>query len=308
MKSIDGIMGLVVGDAFGVPFEFKDRNYLKKNPASEMIGYGTHNQPPGTWSDDSSLTLCLLESLTNGLDFEDMRTKFILWKNDGYMTAYDEIFDIGYSTTKAIERMEEKTKHPWECGGIGIRDNGNGSLMRVLPLAYHFKNREVKETIDLVEDVSSMTHAHIISKIACNLYVLTAINLLNGDSPLTSLYRASNGILKEYNYTSAINDFERILSGEIERLCEESILSTGYVIDTLEASIWCWLTTDNYKDCILKAANLGGDTDTICAIAGGLAGIQYGYDSIPKEWIENIAKKDMIEGLCDDFDHFVLKE
>ena len=307
MKSIDGIMGFVVGDAFGVPFEFKDRSYFKKNPATKMVDFGSHRQPIGTWSDDSSLTLCLLKSLTIGIDFEDIRTKFISWKNDGYMTAYDEIFDIGYSTTKAIERMEEGILLPWQCGGMNKNDNGNGSLMRILPLAYYCYKSRYSETMDLVDRVSSMTHGHIISKIACNLYVNTAINLLEGDDPYEALYRASYKMNQIYAGVSEINEFDRIIRDNIENYHEHEILSTGYVVHTLEAALWSWLTTDNYKDCILKAVNLGGDTDTICAIAGGLAGIQYGYESIPKEWVDNIVKKEMIEVLCNNFDRSLIK-
>lgn len=307
MKSIDGIMGFVVGDAFGVPFEFKDRSYFKNNPVTKMIGNGIHNQPIGTWSDDSSLTLCLLESLTMGLEFEDIQKKFILWKNDGYMTAHDEVFDIGYSTTKAIEKMEEGTSLPSQCGGKNKNDNGNGSLMRILPLAYFSHSKSNINVTKLVDCVSSMTHGHIISKIACNLYVKTAMNLLEGSDPYKALYHASYMSNVVYAGVPEIRNFDRIIHNNIEEYDENEILSTGYVVHTLEAALWSWLTTETYKDCILKAVNLGGDTDTICAIAGGLAGIQYGYESIPKEWVENIVKKEIIERLCDDFDRFNTK-
>jgi len=125
---INGIMGLCVGDALGVPVEFKKRDELKRKPVENMLGYGTHNQPAGTWSDDTSMSLCLLDSLSQGLDYQDIMRKFLEWYDEGAYTPYGEVFDIGGTTREALERFVKGTP-PLNCGGSSERDNGNGGIL-----------------------------------------------------------------------------------------------------------------------------------------------------------------------------------
>lgn len=283
-KIYDAIMGLVVGDALGVPVEFKARDTFH---VDDMIGYGTYNQPPGTWSDDSSLTLATMESVirNGGIDPADMMKNFSMWLNNGVFTPYGEVFDVGGTTEAAIRRFQNGVE-PLKCGLNHYKHNGNGSLMRILPLALF------PSSVNDINNVSSLTHAHEISRRACRLYVGTAEQLLKGAS-LWEVVGCSGIWVKE---------FDRI--PKIYKLNRDEIKSTGYVVDTLEAALWCVYHTSSYRDCVLTAVNLGGDTDTIAAVAGGLAGIIYGCggeSGIPDEWIAQIARKDWISDLCERF-------
>lgn len=287
-KEYNGIMGLVVGDAVGVPAEFKTRDYYK---ITDMQGYGTYDQPPGTWSDDSSMTLATVESVARlgKIDPTDIMKNFLRW-TEGEFTPYGEMFDIGRTTRNAIQRYAQGVPVD-KCGSAGERDNGNGSLMRILPLAF-------TDCDDIMIDaVSSLTHAHEISKIACRIYVHTARKLLKGEELETILDAMAHEPL-----------FERLpLLKTLER---NEIKSTGYVVDTLEAALWCILHSNSYRECILLAVNLGEDTDTVAAVAGGLAGIIYGVDGekgIPEDWIIKIERKEWITELCKEFSTAVKK-
>ena len=267
-KLKDAIYGLAVGDSIGVPFEFMARGTFNCN---DMIGNGTHNQPVGTWSDDTSMTIATCNSIkkTGGVNCNDIRSQFENWLFHAKYTPFGNVFDCGYTCSEAIYN---------KCGFNDIMSNGNGSLMRILPLAFipNISDDEIK-------DVSAITHAHDISKEGCLIYVRIAQGLIREDdlSELIIRYVDENSIYRRLRYINSIQ--------------ENQIKSTGYIVDTLEAAIWCLVTTDNYNDCILKAVNLGGDTDTIAAISGGLAGIIYGYEDIPIKWINNLQRKDIID-------------
>ncbi|MDH2205948.1 ADP-ribosylglycohydrolase family protein [Empedobacter falsenii] len=296
------LIGSAVGDALGVPVEFKSRQYLQQNPVTDMMGYGTYNMPPGTFSDDSSMMFCLAESLCNGYNVNDIAEKFQMWMHEGYWTADGEVFDVGISTRKAINRLRV-VKNPTEAGSTDESDNGNGSLMRILPLAIFTKDLSIDERCEIVKEVSSITHAHNRSVLACIYYIEFALNVLDSEN-LEEAYLNTNFWLKlflEENeiYKNEFQYFERILSGKLIDLKEDEIKSTGYVMDSLEASIWCLLHTDSYKDCVLKAVNLGHDTDTIACIAGGIAGIYYDAETIPTNWIEQLARVDDILHLAE---------
>ncbi|MBY0067211.1 MULTISPECIES: ADP-ribosylglycohydrolase family protein [Empedobacter] len=296
------LIGSAVGDALGVPVEFKSRQYLQQNPVTDMMGYGTYNMPPGTFSDDSSMMFCLAESLCNGYNVNDIAEKFQMWMHEGYWTADGEVFDVGISTRKAINRLRV-VKNPIEAGSTAESDNGNGSLMRILPLAIFTKDLSIDERCEIVKEVSSITHAHNRSVLACIYYIEFALNVLDAEN-LEEAYLNTNFWLKlflEENeiYKNEFTYFERILSGKLIDLKEDEIKSTGYVMDSLEASIWCLLHTSSYKDCVLKAVNLGHDTDTIACIAGGIAGIYYDAETIPTNWIEQLARVDDILHLAE---------
>lgn len=176
---LSGIMGLVLGDALGVPVEFKNRDELMNNPVLGMRSFGTHHQPKGTWSDDSSLTLCLAESLATGvLDYRDIMDKFLDWMRNGDYTPHGLLFDIGNGTRAAIERYICGCE-PLGCGGKEEWDNGNGSLMRILPAAYYVANKTLDERMHIVHDISRLTHAHPRSLIACGIYIEICLNLIN---------------------------------------------------------------------------------------------------------------------------------
>lgn len=309
-KVKSGIMGLCIGDALGVPVEFEGREILQRNPVENMRGYGTHHQPLGTWSDDTSMTLCLVDSLTNGLNYEDIMKKFLSWLNDGEYTPHGKAFDKGIATQQALRRFMGG-EEPLTCGGLEEYDNGNGSLMRILPLAFYLHTKydsviENDEAMEVIHQVSSLTHAHKRSLIACGIYISIATLLLD-NMPLAQAMKQGTGQAMAYykkhaDFAEELLHYERLNNMEsFAKIPMEEINSSGYVVHTLEAAIWCLLTTDSYKDCVLKAVNLGEDTDTTAAVAGGLAGLYYGYENIPNEWIDTIVKRNVIEGLCNRF-------
>ncbi|MBQ3045608.1 MAG: ADP-ribosylglycohydrolase family protein [Clostridia bacterium] len=278
----NAVLGFAVGDALGVPFEFKARDTFK---AADMVGYGTHNQPAGTWSDDSSMLLATLESLIEckKIDYDDIMQRFIRWVDNGDYCPYGECFDIGHTTLTAVGRFKNGYD-PVRCGGRGFGDNGNGSLMRILPIAFF------EHTVDDILNLSSLTHAHEISLMSCRLFVQLAENLMSGMTKEEAIQ----------NLKCCVDECENI--PKIASFPREKIRSTGYVVDTFEAAVWCLMTTGSYRECVLEAVNLGDDTDTVAAVAGALAGIYYGIGSekgVPEEWINKLAKLDWINGLID---------
>jgi len=296
------LLGVAVGDALGVPVEFQSRQTISKNPVTDMNGYGTYNLPAGTWSDDSSLTFCLAEALTQDFDLNIIGQNFVKWAHENYWTAHGHVFDIGNVTSQAISRLAKGEK-PELAGGFDETDNGNGSLMRMIPLLFYLHNKPIKERYDITKKVSSITHGHVRSIIACFYYLEFAKQILAGKDKF-EIYGNLQTEIPNHLESLAIDPteitkFDRLLNGDIAKLEEDKIQSSGYVLHTLEASIWCLLTTDNYKDAVLKAVNLGRDTDTTGAVTGGLAGILYGLDGIPKKWLLQIAKYDDIENLAE---------
>ncbi len=304
------ILGLVVGDALGVPVEFQSREELEQDPVTGMRAYGTHHQPAGTWSDDSSMALCLLESLSCGVDYDDMMARFLRWAEEGYMTAHGDVFDMGIATRQALVKYAKGTP-PLECGGIGIYDNGNGSLMRILPLALYLHRTmgpefpSKQEACLNIHNASALTHAHPISLIACDIYCSVANELLCGRNRPADIQR---GILSAKEMCASLPDtapclaeFKRVDVDVLQSLPKSEIRGSGYVVHTLEAALWSLLHTDSCRNCVLEAVNLGEDTDTVGAVVGGLAGIQYGMADIPEEWLAVLAKRSKIEALCQAF-------
>ena len=305
-----GVMGFVIGDCLGVPVEFKNRYWLKSNPVKGMLEKGSHFQPKGTWSDDTSMVLATMHSLvelkrySSSQSFYDMADKFVAWYKEGLYSPNDEAFDIGNTTRAALEKFIANRNK--ECGEGSLYDNGNGSLMRILPLAYYFykTNTELEQRKSITFEVSSITHSHIMSKYACLMYVEYLLNILQG----TDKYKAYKQMIEtieellkseeKQNKKIISEAYKRILNGKIDKLKENDIKSSGYVVDTLEAVLWIVLNSKEYKEAVLEAVNLGDDTDTVGALAGGLLGAIYGYDSIPVEWIEVVIRKDEILSIC----------
>ena len=296
------LFGVAVGDALGVPVEFKSRETISKNPVKDMIGYGTYNLPPGTFSDDSSLTFCLAEALTQDFDLNSIAKNFVKWVQENYWTARGSVFDIGIATREAIDRIA-RGERPDLAGGFEASSNGNGSLMRILPLVFHIFDKPISERYQIIKEVSSITHGHIRSVIACFYYLEFARQIILGEDKF-EIYKSLQSEISNFLNSLEINPneiafYDRILKGNIFELSQDEISSSGYVLHTLEASVWCLLTTENYKDATLKAVNLGEDTDTNAAVTGGLAGLLYGFENIPKTWMEQLARKADIENLAE---------
>ena len=294
MKVKDGICGLIVGDALGVPFEFESREYLERYPVTDMKGFGTYNQPPGTWSDDSAMTLATINSICNkkSVDYGNIMNEFCNWYTTGKYMQRNEVFDIGIRTRLSIEEYMAG-RDALNCGGDGERDNGNGSLMRILPLAFI-----PNITYETIENISGLTHAHKRSKIACVLYIEIAKSMLENKLTIDEHIKNScDKIQNHYKDSSELAHFKRIFDDDLDE-----VKSGGYVISTFECVINALKTTGNYKDAVLKSVNFGRDTDTVAAICGGLAGIYYGFDAIPIDWIRQIHKIDKVYELCERYE------
>ena len=307
-KLFGAIFGTAVGDASGVPVEFNSRKTLEKQPVVDMTGYGTHCQPPGTWSDDSSLTFCLVEMLCRGYDLNKLAKYFVDWKTEAYWSAHGKVFDIGISTRRAIDNLARGI-NPVMAGGDTENDNGNGSLMRILPLAFYIKDNPIEYRWKLVEEISSLTHRHIRSIIACFIYIEYAIKLIDGKEKFEAFDETVSTVNHFLNNNAICSEkelkiFDFILQNPSEshknliRLSKNDIESSGYVVHSLKASLWSFLTSDSFEETVLKAVNLGEDTDTVGAVSGGLAGLYYGFDSIPRKWINRLARTKDIENLC----------
>ena len=295
------LLGISTGDAVGVPVEFKSREIIKNKPVTDMTGFGTYNLPPGTFSDDSSLTFCLAEGLISGYSLNTIAENFIKWRYDNYWTATNVVFDVGITTQNAIEKLINGCD-PAIAGDFDEESNGNGALMRILPLLLYIRNKPIEERYQLTRQVSSITHGHVRSSIACFYYLEFARQLLQATDKF-GIYEQLQTSIPSFLDSTSINPdekniFKRLLIDRIDLIPIEQISSSGYVVSTLEASIWCLLTTESYNDAVLKAVNLGSDTDTTAAVTGGLAGLLYGYDTIPAKWVQQLARKDDIMDLA----------
>ena len=257
----NAIYGAVIGDALGVPYEFQRRGSFH---CVDMVGYGTHMQPPGTWSDDSSMLLATCRALKDNkgrIDIGLMLDYFRQWKYKGRFTPDGNVFDIGCTTSNALRTGESQT---------GEYDNGNGSLMRILPLAF------TNCSDDEICDVSAITHGHPISMRCCVRYVHIVRDIANGAN--------------FWNKVNADSYLSEIVHADID-----DIRSGGFVEHTFKAALWCVYNTRTFKECLLCAVNLGDDTDTTACVAGGLAGTIYQLNDLPNNWIDILRGKDIIE-------------
>ena len=332
----DILFGIAVGDALGVPVEFKSRETIAINPVKDMRGFGTHNQPPGTWSDDSSLAFCLAESLCNGYNINDIASNFVKWLDEGFWTPYGDVFDIGNTTHNAISNLKNGSD-PVFAGETGINSNGNGSLMRILPLLIQIVNLNPKERYKLIREVSSITHGHPRSILGCIILLEYAICLMQ-EGPRSALWTLSLNLRNEFEdfpeLEQGLIHFKRLFDGmtssdyealrktdrkayeatkfmdasmpSITKTGVDEIRSGGYIVDTLEASIWCLINSTSFEEAVLLAVNLGDDTDTTGAVTGGLAALYYGYDTIPDNWVGQLARKNEIDSLSERLNNYYL--
>ena len=302
-KILGGLWGAVIGDALGVPVEFQSRESLRQNPVQDMRGFGTYNQPAGTWSDDSSMMLCTVESLLDGFDAGHLGTLFVSWLDEAHWTPWEEVFDVGVTTSRAINHLRQGVE-PEQAGLTDEFSNGNGSLMRILPVSLRYFDSPIEVLLDHAHRVSALTHRHIRCQIACGFYCAVVSEMLRGNKINEAYLWAINSTKALYEqspYSEELPAFARVLSGDISSLSESEIRSSGYVIHTLEASIWCLCNTGSYQDAVLTAVNLGEDTDTTAIVTGGLAGLEYGVHTIPSEWIDKLARPTDLETLFDQF-------
>lgn len=283
------LVGLATGDALGTTLEFLEKDDLEDGYIhSEIIGMGKLNLDKGDWTDDTSMALCLAESLieNKGFDATDQMNKYLKWYQEGYMTPKGKCVDIGMGTLRALSSYK-RTNDPYSFGDD--QSLGNGSIMRLAPIPMFFYP-DLNNILVYSEQSSRTTHPGELC-----LQSSRALALI--------IYNAFEGYTKEEMLN--INDFERygitdfevinILKGGYKSKTEEEIKNSGFVLDTLEAALWAFYTTETFEDAIIKAVNLCGDADTIGAVCGQIAGAYYGYESIPERWINVLKYREMIE-------------
>lgn len=315
VEKIKAVMiGHAVGDALGVPVEFRKREELKENPVTDMIGYGTYPVPAGAWSDDTSMSLATLDSLMkNTVDYDDIMNNFVKWLINSEYTPTGQVFDVGNTCRTAIENyLQADGKTASECGLADKLSNGNGSLMRIHPMCLYLfaKETDEDEAIEILYKTSSVTHAHRGAKRACGIYAFVLWEILRNPCK-AAVIRGLSRARRKFGFGRGYRVFDRIMTrngitdespeytDDSLSVTEEDVKSSGYVVHTLEAAVWCLYFTSSYRECVLRAVNLGEDTDTVAAVAGGLAGALYGYDAIPEEWKNRLIRRDYIEGLCE---------
>ncbi len=291
-----GLYGLLVGDALGVPYEFHGPESIPPASEIEMIpppGFerAHHGVPPGTWSDDGAQALALLDALLRdrSLDVDVLATNLLNWWSRGAFTPDGKVFDVGMQTQRALHALRAGTPSH-AAGPDGERDNGNGSLMRCLPVVLVTRSHD--EAIRLARRQSLVTHGHARSQLSCALYCVTALHLLDGLAAADAVRAAENELLARYAGTTDEAELKIVLDGRFD-----APQGSGYVVDSFWSAVHCLLSTRSHEDCIKRAVALGNDTDTTAAIAGGLAGVLYGEAALPARWVAMLHGKAVVEGL-----------
>ena len=281
-RAIGALLGLAIGDAIGTTLEFRARDTYEA--LTDMVGGGPFNLKVGEWTDDTAMALALSDSLEAREDFDeqDLLGRFINWWQWGIYSCTGECFDIGITTRQALVRWQS-TKDP-NSGSIDPMSAGNGSLMRLAPVAIRFWNDRVKLR-DIAERQSKTTHAAPEAVDACIAFAEVLADAIAG-RPRLEVLRS-----RPEPYVGAIGT---IMRGQWREKARTTIRSTGYVAHSLEAALWCVDRTADYRNAVLTAANLGEDADTTAAITGQLAGALYGASGIPENWVGRVAWGDQI--------------
>lgn len=278
------LLGLAVGDALGASIEFSQRDTYEH--IREMLGGGPFGLDPGVWTDDTSMALCLADSLigARGLDNQDLMRRFVRWYRHGENSVTGECFDIGMATGAALARFERTGKFAGD-GPEDPRGAGNGSLMRMAPVVI-FAMPDTEEAACLADRQSRTTHGSLIAHDACRFFAEVL-----GEA---SLGKSKEDVLRDRSW-SGTAEVREIAQGAWKTKVRDEISSSGYVIRTLEAALWSVWRTSSFEEALVLAVNLGEDADTVGAVTGQLAGALYGRDAIPERWLGKLAWRDQIE-------------
>ena len=284
-----GVWGHLVGDAMGVPYEFGPPVPL------EQIRWGQQAaqraQPPGTWSDDGGLMLALLDSLLCGsFDTRDQARRALdWWRGEAYKPG--PVFDIGIATRGALERIQRGIE-PEEAGAAEEYENGNGSLMRILPIALVGHQAPDAELVAQAMRASSLTHRHARARVACAVYVLAARSLIHGAKDRAQVLAAAFD-----SVGATVGRAERQELSVLKNYPQRT--GTGYVVDCFWSAWEAFSAGDSYRDVIERAIAYGRDADTTASVAGGLAGIYWGLGAIPDQWLSGMRGRDVVEPLLE---------
>lgn len=299
------LLGLSVADAIGVPVEFQSREELDQNPVTDIRGFGTYHQPPGYFSDDSSLAFGLAESLATGkFDLADQAQRLINYKYAGYWTPANRIFDIGITTSTAIDRLLNIVREGRATELPGLReyaqesDNGNGALMRIFPLYAFLRDKPVDTWLGYIWQHSALTHGHVRSALCCFLYLRFCAHLIAGRDKLTALAVARRELrdlmTREQVAAKEHAALATLLEADFATLARTQVRGSGYVVQCLEAALWCLVQAGDYREAVLLAVNLGEDTDTTACVVGAPAALLYGREAIPANWLAALARREEI--------------
>ena len=283
------LLGLAVGDALGTTLEFRAKGSFE--PIDEMVGGGPFGLAPGEWTDDTSMALCLAESLVErGFDPCDQMTRYVRWWREGYWSSNGRCFDIGNTVASALRRFEE-TGDPM-AGSTDRQSAGNGSLMRLAPIPLRYA-QDPAEAVRLAGESSRTTHGAAEAVDACRYFVELIVGALQGSSKEELL--AGVRPVSDPTLAPAV---AAIASGSYKAKTANDIRASGYVVHTLEAALWAFHNSDSFRDGALLAVNLGEDADTTGAVFGQLAGAYYGLEGIPRAWRDKIVRRDEILDLA----------
>jgi ADP-ribosyl-[dinitrogen reductase] hydrolase len=286
------LLGLAAGDAVGTTVEFSPRGTFTS--VTDMTGGGPFSLAPGQWTDDTSMALCLASSLVEKGDFDprDQMDRYCAWMQHGYMSSTGTCFDIGITTSTALNAYL-KTNNPFS-GNPDPRASGNGSLMRLAPVPM-FYYPDVAEAIEFSGESSRTTHAAPECIDACRYFALLLCRAFAGEEKEQVLAAPED----EFAKTPLAPKINAIAEGSYCTKKRDRIVGNGYVVNSLEAALWCFATTTTYQEAILTAVNLGDDADTTAAICGQIAGAHYGTRGIPSSWLAKVALRGEIETLAD---------
>lgn len=282
------LLGLACGDAIGASVEFMSRGSFPE--VVDMTGGGQFGLEPGQWTDDTSMALCLAHSLLHvkGFDPGDQMNRYCNWFNHGYMSSTGECFDIGTATVTALRKYLQDGD-PF-AGSSDPQTAGNGALMRLAPIPMYYA-LDAGSVLSYAADSTRVTHAAPEAIECSRLFALQLREALLGHSKDAILAVAYPGSLS--------SKVESIARGDYQRKTVDEIRGSGYVVESLEAALWCFWHTSSYKQAVLQAANLGDDADTTAAICGQLAGAYYGVADIPEPWLDKLAMQQDIIILAD---------
>ena len=290
------LLGLAVGDALGTTLEFKPPGSF--TPITDMQGGGPFRLPPGAWTDDTSMALCLAESLIaqGGFDAADQMQRYLRWRDEGHLSSTGRCFDIGNTVSAALSRFEA-TGNPF-AGSDHPRSAGNGSLMRLAPVPMRWA-AEPATAIARAADSSRTTHAARTCIDACRYMAGLIVGALRGESKdrlLSARYSPVHGL---WDSVPLCPEVAAVAAGGFLTKAPPAIRGTGYVVDALEAALWAFATTDSFADGALAAVNLGDDADTTGAIYGQLAGAHYSLAGLPPHWRERVVSAEQILAFAD---------
>ncbi|HAX85339.1 MAG TPA: ADP-ribosylglycohydrolase [Cyanobacteria bacterium UBA11370] len=286
------LLGLATGDAVGTTLEFKPPGTF--TPIKDMVGGGPFDLEPGQWTDDTSMALCLAESLIhcNGFDPTDQLQRYLEWYHEGHLSSTGHCFDIGNTVYSALIQFET-TGEPY-CGSTHPRSAGNGSIMRLAPVPLFFaKNPE--KAIQMSANSSRTTHGAATAIDACRYLGGLIVGAVNGASREELLSSYYSPIPNYWNENPLVDEIDEIAAGSFKERQPPEIRGTGYVVKSLEAALWAFYHSQSFEEGCLLAVNLGDDADTTGAVYGQLAGAFYGEQGIPQSWRDKLAYRDLIE-------------